>query len=420
MAHSSQLSANMLEKQAPPFAFFFLHAAAVWPIGVVSLALGSRLVRSGIAVHQVAVILAAMSLAFTFEFLWGPLVDSSLTRKSWNVLGATVAFACLLAMFIVPWRQSTIPLLVSLAFASCSGAAIALVAVKGIMAYEVPADRLGAACSFYSVGGTFGKAAAGSITVLLLAHLSNRLSAGITGILPAILAAAAILLAASGPSFRLQDFPSKIRASLVDLWAFIRKRKGVLVAILCIIPFGSAPEAGFMGAISREWSVTPNQLALVSAFGAATNIAGAFVAGWLCTRVSPWTTYIGFGLTMVASMLIFAGAPRTPASFVGVELLYRACSNGCYVALLGIVMMSAGKGAASSKVALMWSLTNFSVFYPTLIEGFVHDRVGTTAMLLTDASLGLSGFAILMLARKLLGSITTFDDGPALAPAGLS
>ena len=68
----------------------------------------------------------------------------------------------------------------------------------------------------------------------------------------------------------------------------------------------------------------------------------------------------------------------------------------------------------------MWSLTNFSVFYSTLIEGYVHDRVGTTAMLLTDASFGLMGFAILMLARRVLGSFKTVDDGVAFAEAGLS
>jgi hypothetical protein len=67
----------------------------------------------------------------------------------------------------------------------------------------------------------------------------------------------------------------------------------------------------------------------------------------------------------------------------------------------------------------MWSLTNLSVFYPTLIEGFVHDHVGTTAMLLADASFGLTGFAILMLAWRLLGPVTTFDDDLALAEAGV-
>ena len=400
--------------------FFFLHAATVWPIGVVGLALGSSLVRTGIAVHQVATIIAAMSLAFTLEFLWGPLVDSSFTRKTWNAFGATVTFACLLAMFAVPWRQSSVPLLALLAFTSCSGAAIALVAVKGIMAFDIPRDRMGVATAFYSAGGTFGKAAAGAMAVLVLAHQSNRVSAGMISILPATLAATTIVLTARRSVFSLQEFPSKIRASLADVWNFIRRGNGVLIAILCVIPFGSGPEAGLMGAISREWAVTPNQLALIATFGAATNIAGALLAGWLCTRISPWTTYVAFGLTMVVLMLTFAVVPRNPISFFSVELVYRACSTGAYVALLGIVMRAAGNGAASSKVALMWSLTNFSFFYPTLIEGFVHDRLGTTAMLLTDASLGLTAFAILMLASRALGSTGTADNGLGLTEAPLA
>ena len=354
--------------------------------------------------HEVAAIVAAMSLAFTFEFVWGPLVDASLTRKRWYALGATIMCVCLLAMFTVQWRENAVPVLAGLALASCTGAAIAAVAVKGIMAYDVPAGRMGVASGFYSAGGTFGKAIAGAIAILLLAQLSGRFSAGMIGIVPAILAAMTILLAARGTASPLRDIGPKIGGTLLDLWNFVRTRKGVLIAVLCVIPFGSGPESGLMGAISREWSVSSNQLALFSTLGAATNIAGAIFAGWLCARISPWTTYVAFGLAMIAMMLIFAVAPRNPATFVSVELLYRAFSVGCYVALLGIVMTSIGKGAASSKAALMWSLTNLSFFYPTLIEGFVHDRAGTTVMLLTDASLGFTGFIILMIARELLAS----------------
>ena len=52
----------------------------------------------------------------------------------------------------------------------------------------------------------------------------------------------------------------------------------------------------------------------------------------------------------------------------------------------------------------MWSLTNPAFFYPALIEGVVHDRDGTTAMLLTDALLGAAGFVILVAALRVLGS----------------
>src|ERR1700738_1426826 len=93
-------------KRAPPFAFFFLHTATVWPIGVVGLALANSLVRAGVSVHQVAAIVAATTLAFTFEFVWAPLVDSSLTRKAWYVIGAAIMCTCLVAIFTLPWQET--------------------------------------------------------------------------------------------------------------------------------------------------------------------------------------------------------------------------------------------------------------------------------------------------------------------------
>jgi PAT family beta-lactamase induction signal transducer AmpG len=389
-------------KQAPPLSFFFLHLTTVWPIGVVGLALASSLVRAGVSVRHVAAIVAATSLAFTFEFVWAPLVDGSLSRKTWYAAGAAIMCVCLLAMFAVRWNATAVPVLTLLAFASCSGAAIAAVAVKGIMAYDVPTERMGAASGFYTAGGTFGKAVAGAGTLLLLTHFSDRTLAAGVSIAPAALAAAVILLAAPASVPPLRELGARMAASLFDLWQFVRTRNGLLIALLCVLPFGAGTEAGLIGAIAREWSVSPNQLALFSTLGAGTNIAGAILAGWLSTRIGPWKTYIASGLLMIAVMIVFAFAPRTTLVFLGVELLYRALSTGCYAALLGIVMTSIGKGAASTKAAVMWSLTNFAFFYPALIEGTVHDRNGTTAMLLTDALLGAAGFALLLIALRVL------------------
>jgi hypothetical protein len=65
-------------------------------------------------------------------------------------------------------------------------------------------------------------------------------------------------------------------------------------------------------------------------------------------------------------------------------------------------MTAIGRGAASTKAASLWSLTNLGFAYPTYIEGAVHDRVGTVAMLLTDAALGTTGFVVLIVAARLL------------------
>jgi predicted MFS family arabinose efflux permease len=159
-----------------------------------------------------------------------------------------------------------------------------------------------------------------------------------------------------------------------------------------------------VGAIAREWGVSADQLASFSVIGVAASIAGAVLSGWLSTRIGTWKTYVLMGWSMIAVMLVFAMTPRTANLFLGIELIYRTLDSGGSVALLGMIMTAIGKGAASTKAAGLWSLANFSLVMPTFVEGWVHDRVGTQAMLLTDAVLAVAGFAVLLLAARLMRS----------------
>jgi hypothetical protein len=270
------------------------------------------------------------------------------------------------------------------------------------MAYDVPAARLGSASGYYTAGGTFGKAVAGAGTLWLLTHLSGRAGAATLSTGVAALAGTAILLALPRRPAPLRNLPTALFSALADLWSFARTRHGILIAVLCVIPFGAGTEAGLMGAIAHEWAVTPDQLASLGALAAVTNIAGAILAGWLTTRINPWNAYVIFGWALIGIMLGLAFAPRTAMYFLVIELLYRAVATACYAILLGIVMNAIGKGAASTKAATLWSLANLAYAYPTLIEGSVHDRAGTLAMLLTDAGLGVAGFCVLMLATRML------------------
>jgi hypothetical protein len=288
----------------------------------------------------------------------------------------------------------------SLAFASSSGAAIAAVAVKGIMAYEVPRANLGSASGFYTAGGTFAKAVAGAGTLWLLTHLTGRAPAAGVSLALAVLAGAAILLVAPGRSPPLREFPARVGSALKDLFALLCTRAGVMIAVLCAIPFGSGTEAGLIGAIAHEWAVSPDQLASFSVIGAVMGVAGAVFAGWLSTRIGTWKTYVLVGWSMIAVMVVFAAAPRTANFFLGMELIYRTLASGGAAALLGMIMAAIGMGAASTKAAALWSLANLSLVMPTYVEGQVHDRLGTQAMLLTDAGLGIAGFAVLLVVSR--------------------
>ena len=385
----------MAEPRAPscaPMLFFFLHVCTAWPVGVIGVALASSLVKAGVPVQQTATIIAAYGLAFTLEFVWAPLVDSSFTRRAWYVGGAVIMCSGLAALLVAPWNLPWVPALTILAFTSSSGAAMAAVAVKGIMAYQVAPARLGSASGYYTAGGTFAKAVAGALTLWLLTHFPGRARDAGLSIAVAALAGAAIFIVPRERWQGLHELLRSLRATLVDLWVFLRTRQGMLIAVLCVIPFGSGTEVGLTGAIAREWAVTPDQLASFSVLAVTGGIGGAILSGWLSLRIGPWITYVVLGWLMIATMLAFSLTPRIPAYFLAVEFGYRALAAGCYAALLGIVLTAIGKGAASTKAAGMWSLAQLAFVYPTLIEGAVHDKVSTRAMLLTDAALGVAGF----------------------------
>ena len=390
-----------MARNASPQAFFFLHLCTAWPIGVVALAMGSSLVKVGVSVQQTAAIVAAAMLPVSFEFLWAPVVDGCLTRRIWYIGGATMMCAGLAALLLAPWRSASVPLMTLLAFCSCTGAAVGAVAVKGIMAYDVPAARIGAATGFYTAGNV-AKAIGGSGTLWLLTHLDNRPLVAALSVAAAALSGTAILSCSGGRVVPPRELPARLRAAFIELWDLIRTPSGALIAVLCVVPFGSASEAGLVGAIAREWSVSPDQLALFGVAGAAAGVAGALFSGWLATHIGSWKVYLVHGWAMITAMLYLAFAPHEAGYFIGVELLYRSLASACYAALLGIIMTAIGRGAASTKAAALWSLANFASAYPTVIDGTVHDHAGTRAMLLTDAGLGMAGFGVLLVATRML------------------
>jgi MFS family permease len=386
-------------RRTPPFAFFFLNVCVGWPVGVVGLALSNALVRSGFTVGQIASIVASASLPFTLQFLWGPIVDSSATRRRWFLGGTLLMCVCLAALLSAPWKAASVHLLAMLAFLSCLGAALGAAATKGLIAHHVRAEQLASASGWYISGGGFSHAVAGAGTLWLLTHVTSRPLVAVISAGAAALAAVAIILVSPEKSVQLREFPVKVAAALSETWSLICTRKGLLVALLCVVPFGSGGAAGLLGAIAPEWSVGPDFLVVLGAFG---GVVGPLLAGWLSARLGAWTTYIILGWILIATAIALAVLPHQPIDFAALELLYRGLARAGTAALLVIVMTTIGKGAASTKASALWGLGNLTAVYPDLIEGAVHDRAGSaSAMLGADAGLALAGYIVLLITARL-------------------
>src|ERR1035437_10339765 len=77
--------------QHPPHPI--VYSVLIVPFGAVSgyltVALAYSLSQSGMSVARVGLLIALYLTPQTWKFLWAPIVDTTLTRKSWYVIGAT-------------------------------------------------------------------------------------------------------------------------------------------------------------------------------------------------------------------------------------------------------------------------------------------------------------------------------------------
>src|SRR5476649_479826 len=59
--------------------------------GYLTVTLGYLLSQSGMAVTQIGLLIAVSYLPQTWKFLWAPIVDTTLTRKTWYLLAGVVS-----------------------------------------------------------------------------------------------------------------------------------------------------------------------------------------------------------------------------------------------------------------------------------------------------------------------------------------
>src|SRR6266704_4474679 len=99
-----------------PVTFFFLLLPYGISTGFVSITLPFFLTRAGFSVATAASIVALGISANIWLFLWGPVVDLTLTPRRWYMLAVVISAAALFLLGIVPFQQSAIVILTAMVF----------------------------------------------------------------------------------------------------------------------------------------------------------------------------------------------------------------------------------------------------------------------------------------------------------------
>ena len=380
-----------------PWLFNFLIAPmAVMSIGLVDGALSYLFRREGVDPGRSGSILALLSLPHAIYFLWGPVTDFWLRRRTWLMLAAAAAGLTLLAAFHQGRLAS--PLGVGLLFLAVCFGGLVVAACGGIMGAVKDEKNRRLAGSFYQSGSL----AFGGLAVFLLVSLANGVALGKLGW---IVAAMVVLpaLAALGVPRQPVVGGTTTRETGAQVWqefkATFLRWEAVPYTLLVTFPMCSGAMIGLLPGLAADYGVTGAEVAWINGVGGALlTAAGALVVSLIPVHVKAPIAFLLAGVANAATLGLLAIGPQRPAVYLGATVLFLFTIGCCYSLFTGVVLeFLGGSGkSGSSRYALINSLGNVPVSYMLFVDGRVYAHWGPRAMPAADAILSATGATLLL------------------------
>ena len=398
-AHLEVQSAAPRER---PWLFNVLIAPdAVISLGLIGGALSFLLRKQGVNPATAASIVALLSLPHTIYFLWGPLTDFWLARRTWLLLTAFAAAVVMLFAFRQPalstgWAVALIFL--SACLGNCVAAACG--GLMGMLGSERNRRRAG---SFYQSGSlAFGGAA-----VFALVALSARVGLhGLGGIVAATIALPG-LAALGAPRNPVTAAPTA-RATAARIAREFRSTflrwQAVPYTALILSPLSSGAMIGLLPELARDYGVSGAEVAWMNGLGGALLMAaGAVAATLIPVRVRGAYAYAATGLTNAATLAVLALGPLQPAVYFAGTVIFLFTIGMGYAVFTGVALEFLGDSgkSGSARYAIINSLGNLPVAYMSWVDGRGYAHWGPRAMPGIDAAVS-AACATLLLAWFLL------------------
>ena len=369
---------------------------AVISIGLVSGGLSYLLRDEGVDPARAAGIVALLSLPHAIYFLWGPVTDFWMRRRTWLLLAAAISAFTLLAAFHQERLASRWA--VALLFLGASVGVVVPAACGGMMGEmrsEVNRRRAGSAYQS-------GSLAFGAVATFFLVAGSKRLSLFELGLgIAALVALPALAASASPPQPFLSE--QSVRHTALRIWrefktTFLRK-EAIPYTLLVTFPMCSGGMLGLLPELARDYGVTGAQVAWINGIaGALLTAAGALAAALIPVRVRASIAFPLAGLTHAAALASLALGPQRPAIYFTGTVLFLFTIGGCYAFFTAVSLEFLGQSgkSGSARYAIINSLGNLPVAYMAWADGRGYALWGPRAMPGTDAVLSSAGACLLL------------------------
>jgi len=389
--------------------------------GYLAVTIVYLLTQAGVAVDESAALVALSYIPHSWKFLWAPLADTTLSRRTWYVLSTVVSALGIYATGAVSATAASMSLLIAVVLISNVGVTFLAMSVESLMAYGSTEEAKGRAGGWFQAGNLGGFGLGGGAGLWMAQNFDAPWIAG------AVLAAVSVaccgaLVCVTEPQriAREEKYLRMLAEVGRDLWTVARSRRGYLGLLICFLPISTGAASNLWSAVAGDWHASAETVALVTGvLSGIVSAAGCLVGGYLCDHIDRKAAYVLFGALMAGCAVAMALAPRTETMYTTFTLLYGFINGLAYAGFSAVVLEAIGLGAAATKYTVFAALSNMPIGYMTAVDGWAAARLGVGGMLYVEAAIGALAL-LLFIAVARVSARSPTRAGPAEVMAASS
>ncbi len=377
------------QQYTKPFYIFFLTMPSGLSQGFVTVALPYLLTQHGFSVAQASAVVALGFSANVWRFLWGPIVDISLSLKKWFWISLVLSTASLLLLCFNSFNVKEQALITLIVFISQVAGTFMLLPVNGFMAKCIQENQKGRASGWYQAGSLVGVGAGGGAGLWFTTHFSVVI-AGLVLCTASVLFALVILLIKDVTHEKEKTILKELAGMGKDILTMLKVPVALLVIFLMLLPIGTGAAANLWSAIAKDWNTSADTVALVTGvLSGFVSAVGCVIGGLVIDRWGNWVAYLGSGILCALITFIMAIMPFEPYVYIVGVLAYTFGIGLVNAAFTSVILFATGKRNVATKYSLLASLGNLPVVYMTAFDGWAHDKYNSKYMLLVEAAAGI-------------------------------
>jgi len=388
---------NRLRSWPSPWIFGVLILPVAVYVGFISTPLPFLLSKAGVSVYQIASIGSLLQIPNILVFLWAPLVDVRLRRRTWLILSAAATALCLwIAQPFVGSQQ--LYMLTALLLIAGITVSLVLAASGGLMVTTLSADKQPKAAAWNQAGYLAGGALGGALVLWLV----TRLPVVLTGFVLAVVLFLPALLAFTLPEKEPEAshwFKGRLSAIGREVGGVLKSPLRRWSTLLLMAPACTGAAQLLLPAIASHYGVGASGVIWINGLGGGIALAG----GSLCGALVPaaWDNrivYAGAGLTNAIAAFVLMAANGAAGYLVG-TIFYLATQGLCWARFTALIVEIVGPDTkdASTLYSALSAAGSIPLAYMTWLDGFGSSRLGTHGLLWTDAVGNLIVFAVVVM-----------------------